>query len=287
MLELPTPRAILEILLPHLRIAGAYAREIQSRIVALPEKGESENFFATALTDADLSVQTFVEVALLGKYPQLRFYGEEWEQSYNTKYFRGTTLGEQGDYLVTLDPIDGTRYYLDGHPYYLIILAVLNADDYEAVIALSPSEDCYFYALRGEGCFRGKLEDDLNQCQPLRISEPEKRVYLGWKMASLLESFPSTYEVVTSKAYTKEKPIPAFARMLQGAIAGAILDSGKFIDGAALAFLAKEAGALVTNREGLPLPPLSACEDYRLPGLVIAANAEIQRDLLDFLARSK
>ncbi|MGK7927462.1 MAG: inositol monophosphatase family protein [Spirulina sp.] len=286
MLEIPTPRQILETLLPHLRIAAAYAREIQSRIVALPEKEGMENIFASALSDADLSVQTFVEVVLLGTFPQLRFYGEEWERSYNTKYFRGIDLGDRGDYLITLDPIDGTRYYLDGHPHYQIILTVLNTDDYEAVLALSPSEDCYFYALRGEGCFQGKLADDLTDCQPLRIAELEKQIYLTWKLASFAELLPSDYSVVTSKAYTKEKPIPAFARMLRGAIAGAILDSGKFIDGAALAFLAKEAGYIVTGFDGSPPPPLQTCENYQLPGLIIAANTEIQKDLLNITQKN-
>jgi 3'-phosphoadenosine 5'-phosphosulfate (PAPS) 3'-phosphatase len=34
-------------------------------------------------------------------------------------------LGDKNDYLVTLDPIDGTQFYLDGHSNYQIILSVL------------------------------------------------------------------------------------------------------------------------------------------------------------------
>jgi myo-inositol-1(or 4)-monophosphatase len=128
----PSPRQILETLLPHLRVAAAYARQIQSRIAARPSK-PAESIFGAALSDADLSIQTLVEVALLGSFPHLRFHGEEYDQSYNTKYFRSIDLGED-TYLVTLDPIDGTQFYLDGHSNYQIILSILSWDDYDLLL---------------------------------------------------------------------------------------------------------------------------------------------------------
>ena len=69
---MPTPREILETLLPPLRLAAHYSRQIQSKIAAQPAK-DGPNPFSAALTDADLSIQTFVEVALLGSFPDLRF----------------------------------------------------------------------------------------------------------------------------------------------------------------------------------------------------------------------
>ena len=60
-------------------------------------------------------MQNLAEVTLLGTFPQLHFYGEERDRSYNTSYFRAPDLGPAGDPLVTLDPIDGTQFYIDGH----------------------------------------------------------------------------------------------------------------------------------------------------------------------------
>ncbi len=116
----PSPHEILQTLLPHLRVAAGYAQQIQTKITSLPAKDGGDNILSAALTDADLSIQTLVEVALLGTYPEMAFYGEEYEQSRNTKYFSATELGKN-DYLVTLDPIDGTKYYLDGFDNYQII----------------------------------------------------------------------------------------------------------------------------------------------------------------------
>lgn len=83
-----TPRLILETLLPQLKVAAGYARNLQPQIAALPAKEKGNNFFAAALTDADLAIQNLIEVALLGAFPQIRFYGEEFEQSRNTKIGR-------------------------------------------------------------------------------------------------------------------------------------------------------------------------------------------------------
>lgn len=285
MSDQPTPRHILEVLLPHLRVAAAYAQQIQTQIAAHPDKDYGDNFFATALTDADLSIQTFVEVALLGLFPQMRFYGEEYEKTYNTKYFRAIDLGPQGDYLITLDPIDGTRFYLDGHPNYQIILSILNADDFEAVLAISPAQNTYYYALRGEGAFQGTLLDTLDQCQPLRLAAKQDTILLGWQMGKVAAQLGDRYRVISVKTdYAKDAPIPNVNGLLSGDLTGAILSAGKFIDGAALAFIAREAGYWVTTHDGSALPPLHACQDYQWPGLVIASSESVHRDLVAALS---
>jgi myo-inositol-1(or 4)-monophosphatase len=276
----PPPRLILETLLPHLRIAAKYARQIQSQIMARPEK-DGGNFFATALSDADLSVQTLVEVALLGHFPNIRFYGEEYEQSYNTQYFRAIDLGEAGDYLVTLDPIDGTQFYLDGHPNYQIILGVLNTDEFEAAIALTPAQNTYCYALRGQGIWQGSLANDLEVCYPLRLKPPEPAILLGWGMEAIAPHLKDYYRVISvANDYSKEVCIPNVSGILTGALTGVITRAGKFIDGAALGFLAQEAGCIVTTHTGEPLPPLRDCNDYSRPGLVMATSEEVHQDLL-------
>jgi hypothetical protein len=89
----PTPRQILDTLWPFLQVAAAYARDLQVRIRAHPAKTGADNPFAAALTDADLSIQTLLEVAVLGSFPTLRFYGEEEASSYNTRYFHSRELG--------------------------------------------------------------------------------------------------------------------------------------------------------------------------------------------------
>jgi myo-inositol-1(or 4)-monophosphatase len=275
-----TPQLILETLLPLLRVAAAYADQIQTRIVAQPSK-DSDNFMVAALSDADLSIQTFIEVALLGLFPQIRFYGEEYEKTYNTKYFRAIDLGEQDDYLVTLDPIDGTRFYLDGHSNYQIILSILNRDDYEAVIAVSPAQQIYSYALRGQGCWQGALSSDLADCQPLQVRADGATIFLGWEMQRLTPYLSQHYQVLNITEYSSAVQMPAISDLLTGQVAGAVLKAGQWIDSAALAFMAGEAGAIVTTLDGQPLPPLYRCQNYRRSGILVAASPAVHQRLLE------
>jgi len=275
------PRQILTTLLPHLKTAALYAHQIQSAIASQPSKTEADNFFGAALTDADLSVQTAIEVALLAHFPDIRFYGEEYEKSYNTKYFKAIDLGAENDYLVTLDPIDGTQFYLDGHSNYQIILTVLNHDEYEAVIALTPAQQSYYYALRHEGIFYGDFDTPLDDCQPFTLPPPQPVVYLSWGLGHLADKIAPHYSVLDiEKAYSRDRQIPNVNGILSGDLTGAMIRNGKWIDGGAIAFLAQTAGCIVTTLDGSPPPPLHTCKDYQRPGLIIATSPEVHQHLL-------
>ncbi len=277
----PSPREIITALLPYLRVAAGYARHLQAKIQSLPDKDAGNNVFSAALTDADLSIQTLVEVALLGTFPELRFFGEEYEKSRNTKYFRSIELGEQGDYLVTLDPIDGTKLYMDGSDNYLIILCILNADDYEAVLTISPAINQYWVTFRGEGIFVGDLDQDLTDCVPLRIQQHKSTILLGWDMADVKPALDDKYDVIDlENSYVRDRNFPNYKNIFSGDLIGWITKRGKFIDSAALAWMAKEAGYIISDLNGLPLKPLSSCENLSYQGILVGVNEEVHRDLL-------
>ena len=282
--KLPSPKDILSELLPFLKVAGAYAQQIQKRIAIHPDKYDGDHVFANALTDADLSIQTFVEVTLLAKFPNVRFYGEEYESTYNTKYFRAIDLGAPGDYLITLDPIDGTRYYMDGHPNYLVMMTVVNADGFEAAIALSPANSCYYYSLRNQGTFVGTMDDDLHECKPLKIENPGNKVVLGTALSPIADIVRSRYPVIDLKTdYSSDIAVPPINGLLTGEVAGVILASAQFIDTAALAWMAKEMGYFLTRYDGSPLLPPSQCENYRQAEIIVSATAEMQQTLIQIM----
>ena len=282
MTQSPTPRQILESVLPSLEKAAGYAQAIQANIALQPDKDLFPgNFFASALTDADLSIQTMIEVSLLGSFPNIRFYGEEYESSYNTKYLRSMELGPKDDYLVVLDPIDGTRYYADGHANYQTILAVLNNDWFEVAIIVSPAHGVYTYAFRGQGTYRGKIGQSLDECVKLSLPEAPNRIFLGWSMGDLGPALSDRYDILNIQTdYSADVQVPNFLSILDGAFSGAVLRRGKFIDGGAIAFLAQEAGMKVTTLDGAPMPPLHTCEDYAWPALVVSRTEAVHEHIV-------
>ena len=266
----PTPKELLSALLPFLKVAGAYAQQIQKRIAIHPDKYDGDHLFANALTDADLSIQTFIEVVLLAKFPNLRFYGEEYEQSFNTKYFRAIDLGPQGDYLITF----------------------VNADGFEAAIALSPANNKYYYSLRNQGTFVGSMDDDLDQCHPLKIDHPAPKIVLGTALSpfadkireGLLTTLDSPDPVIDLKtAYSSETPVPPINGLLTGEVAGSILASAQFIDTAALAWMASEMGYQLTTYDGKPTAAPANCENYRQSEIIVSANEALQNKLVEIM----
>ena len=107
---------ILDYLTPFVVTAGRYSLEVQGQVKSQQGKSGMADAFGEALTDADLSGQAFIEVAMLARFPHLRFFGEEHEQSYNMKYF-----SDDAELCVYLDPVDGTLFYKDGLDSYNVI----------------------------------------------------------------------------------------------------------------------------------------------------------------------
>ena len=58
-----------------------------------------------------------MEVALLAKFPNATvLWRGVMKKSYKHQVFLERLIwGQKENYLITLDPIDGTRYYMDGH----------------------------------------------------------------------------------------------------------------------------------------------------------------------------
>lgn len=275
-------REILDCLYPVLRLAADYAIAIQDRINPLPEKSEyGDNFYATALTDADLTIQTTIELALLARFPQVRFFGEEYQSSYNTKYFRGIDLVKD-ELLVTLDPIDGTRAYLDKLSAFAIILTIIQGDHYEAVLIIKPRQKYYLLALNNQGAYYGDLSQDrLNFAQPLKLAPLQSQLlYLSFGLANLRERFAENFQVWCSATdYAPPQNPPEYLDLIKGNLAGVILEKGNLIDNAAIAFVAKEAGAIVTLWNGEDFQPFIQIESWKIPGIIIAHNQQI-RDLI-------
>ncbi|NES86097.1 MAG: inositol monophosphatase family protein, partial [Moorea sp. SIO2B7] len=143
----------------------------------------------------------------------------------------------------------------------------------------------YFYALRNQGTFKGSLTDDLDACVPLEIKNPQPTVYLGWQMSHLKPFLEQHYSVIDlTSDYKKEVQITNLNGIFGGELAGALIPEAKLIDGAALAFVAREAGFLVTTLNGSDIPPIYTCQDYCLPELIIATSPAIHQNLLEAVA---
>jgi len=97
------------------------------------------------LTEADLAVQTRVQILLQEKYPQITFLGEEM----SVEQQQVALENAQGVWI--LDPLDGTRNFSSGVPYYAVSLAYIKQGMIEWGMVYDPERDECFTASHGAG----------------------------------------------------------------------------------------------------------------------------------------
>ncbi len=276
---LTKPNDVIAYLLPHIVTAGAYSAEIQSRVATHDAKG-GDTIFHHALSDADLSIQAFLEVALLARFPELCYFSEEQEQSLNRKYFLGRSSLE-----ILLDPVDGTRPYIDGREFYQIIVTLHDEREIVGSICYMPRRDRCFVATKGGGAYCLTREDIAAGRPGVRwdVTRGEGPVLLfnSPELVATLSRTMVAKDIAT--AYLEEPGRYHSTDILEGKASAVVHRSCQAIDGGSLAFIAAESGAIVTDFQGAPVGSYRAVPSRVLSSVVVAVNAEVHAKILEAL----
>jgi myo-inositol-1(or 4)-monophosphatase len=273
------PQEVIEYLLPFVVTAGAYSAEIQSRVGVHDAKG-GDTIFHHALSDADLSIQGFLEVALLARFPDLCYFSEEQESSLNKKYFTARSSLE-----LLLDPVDGTRPYIDGKEYYQVIVTLHDEHEVVGSICYMPRRDTCFIATKGNGAFR-LTRRDIAQKRPgsrWRVCDSDGPVELfnAPELVSQLSPHLPTKDLAVS--YLEEPGKFYSTDILEGKARAVVHRTCQAIDGGSIAFIAAEGGAIVTDFSGKKIASFRSVGSRVLKEVVVAVSAEVHARILEIL----
>lgn len=269
-------REILEYLIPFVATAGAYSAAVQSRIDVHDSK-DGPTPFHHALSDADLTVQSYIEVALLARYPGVSFFSEEREQSLNTKYFPPSAELE-----VLLDPIDGTRAYIAQRTHYQIIVTVHDSRRIVGAVCYMPRLDRCYIAIQGGGAY-------VRSHKECRAGAPGSRLdvttsagpVLVFNRSDLVQKLCGSFEVRDlAKEFDRGPEAYHSTDLIEGRASSVINSPAQAIDGGALAFIAAEAGAIVTDESGAELQSFRASPQRTLPYVIASANLAVHQEVL-------
>lgn len=268
-------------ILPFIVAAGNYSAEVQKRIEHQKDKEEFSDPGSQALTDADLSVQNFIEVALLARFPNLEFYGEEYATSLNQKYFLG------GDLEVWLDPIDGTLKYKNGNDQFSIIMTFLKKGVYQASIWYMPVRQEFMYGSVWGGVRQGNLDNALIGELGNKISlNTESRNIISYQLEDNLKNKlqDSDFHVIDLSRVEDEEvktlcPISFSKYSALVASKAGVIDL--LVGGVFLAW----GGGACTDLQGRDLEPINV---YKTPsylkGVVAASSKELHAEILRIIA---
>lgn len=138
-----TVERFLEIAVPAVREASRIARELEGQVANRPKPDEATPVKA-ALTVADSEAQEAILAPLADELPTVMLRAEEDTPSV-------ARFAPQNDYLVVVDPIDGTLHaYLEGSGPYSVMTGLALGDRYQASVIALPREDLLVYGRVGE-----------------------------------------------------------------------------------------------------------------------------------------
>jgi myo-inositol-1(or 4)-monophosphatase len=213
------------------------------------------------VSDADIAVDNFLRARLTALEPGAGWLSEETEDD---------PAGRARPRVWIVDPIDGTRAFLDGLPDWTVSVALVENGRPVLAALYAPVTEEMFLAARGDGVtLNGK---------PARVSAGE-----GLDNASL--AGPKRYLARLSAIYPAAQPRPKvhslalrLARVAQGALDAALASGGSHDwDIAAADLLVHEAGGAVTDFAGNPLAYNRA---HPVQNALVAAGPARHRALL-------
>ena len=219
------------------RRAGALIRDVRPD----PEDIESKEGHRNFVTRYDELVQAELKRELAARWPDLRFIGEEEEEHLNADKHK----------CFIVDPIDGTSNFIHGVPFFAISVAAVDHGDVRAGVVYNAIDEL-FYAEAGR-CILQRRADYLHLAAAVRCP-----VYVGCRLSFGTDgTFLAPHGTVTAAG---DRPAPADAAALdlcyvaKGIQAGFCEFSLCPWDVAAGSLIAREAGAIVSDPFGAPLP---------------------------------
>lgn len=223
-------------------------------------------------TNLDEETGNFIVEAIQKRFPKHNIMAEE-----------GDNIANNSDYTWIVDPIDGTKYFVDGVKFFTVSIGLwYKGKPYLGVVYHPGTNDC-FYAEKGKGAFLNNVKLKVSNVSNLNeaiISLDISKSYLlaGNKMEKFLKQLKNIVSNFfrfralgvgsLSMCYLAQGHFDAYFDMT-GNKDGQILDSG-----AGMA-IAQEAGAKITDLNG------------KFPGLdarrIVVTNGKIHNELLKLL----
>jgi len=126
----------------------------------------------SVLTAADLAVQKRIGAQLLDRWPDTVFLGEEMAPEAQQRIL------DSGKPAWCLDPLDGTRNFASGIPYFCSALALLQEGEVSLGIVYDPVRDECFAAARGQGA---RLNDAPLVAEPTGLELKQTTALIDFK----------------------------------------------------------------------------------------------------------
>jgi histidinol-phosphatase len=195
---------------------------------------------ATPVTRADIEAEEVIRRAISSTFPDHGFYGEETGQR-----------GLDAEYLWLVDPIDGTRSFVRGYPFFSTQIALLHRGEVIVGVSSAPAFDETAWAERGHGAWL-----DGQHCRVSQIAQLDEAAVSSGNLRSLAASprWADWGKIVSRVARIRGYGDFYHYHLLAAGRIEAVVESDvNILDIAALSLIVAEAGGRFTDLEGRPV----------------------------------
>ncbi len=123
------------------RSAGEPLRELHGKVEQIEYKSSKSDI----VTEADYQAEHIITTAIKNEFPNHGIRSEE-----------NVSSAGSGQYIWSIDPLDGTGNFTHGNPNYAVSIALIDADKGEPVVGVvyNPETNEMFYASDGNGAYQ-------------------------------------------------------------------------------------------------------------------------------------
>ncbi|AKS40947.1 inositol monophosphatase family protein [Wenzhouxiangella marina] len=237
------------------------AAQAADRIALAYFRGELEverKADASPVTEADRACERAIRQILFETYPDHAIYGEEYGRE------------GSGRYLWLVDPIDGTRSFIRGLPFWSVQIALMVDSELVLGVSSAPVFGETAWALRGQGAW---IDDRRVQVQPCGALESADISFGNLRSLARSEAWSWAGELVSRAARSRGYgDFYSYHRLADGGQDVVIESDVNILDIAALTVIVREAGARITDLDGAEIGLETTS--------VLAACPELHRQLL-------
>lgn len=229
------PSQRLAVALQAARAAAEISRSYYQRDFAVEIKGDM-----TPVTNADIECEEAIRNIILDAFPDDGFYGEEGGQTQS-----------DADNLWLVDPIDGTKAFVRGYPFFSTQIALLRGSEIVLGVSSGPMLGELAWAESGCGAW---LNDEMIHVSD--IADPSKAAVSTGNLKSLAQShnWSRFGQIVASADRIRGYGDFYHYHLLAAGKIEAVIESDvNILDIAALSIIVQEAGGVFTDLDGAPL----------------------------------
>jgi histidinol-phosphatase len=220
---------------------------------------------ASPVTEADRECERVIRKTLLDAFPDHAIFGEEYGH-----------LG-RSRFLWLVDPIDGTRSFIRGLPFWSVQIALMVDEELVLGVSSAPAFGEVAWASRGNGAWINGQRVQLRDCPSLEAAD----VSFG-NLRSMARSPQWTWagELIATAARSRGYgDFYSYHRLADGSQDVVVESDVNILDIAALTVIVREAGGLISDLEGQPIGLGTTS--------VLAASPGLHQQLLSSLHESR